>query len=50
MIVIFAIAKDDREPWEILCPDLGQEFDRGGSILEGGARDQDDEEQSHRVD
>ena len=33
MMVRLASAKDDRAPWEILCPDLGQEFDRGGSII-----------------
>ena len=50
MIVILAIAKDDREPREILGTDLGEEFDRGGPIIQRGARDQDDEEQPNRVD
>ena len=43
MIVILAIAKDDREPREIFHTDLGEEFDRGGPIIQCGARDQNDE-------
>ena len=50
MVVILAIAKDDREPREIFYTDLGEEFDRGSPLIQGSTRDQNDEEQANRVD
>src|SRR6266850_562930 len=49
MIVILAIAKNDGEPREIFGADLGEEFDGGGPIIQRRTRDQDDEQQSDRV-
>jgi hypothetical protein len=50
MIVILAIAKDDRQPWELLRTDLGQEFDGRRPIIEPCTGDQDDEQQPNRID
>ncbi len=43
------MAKEDRQPGKLLHADLGQEFDRGGSIIQCSARAQDHEEQANRV-
>jgi len=50
MIMIFAIAKDDGEPRELVRADLGEQFDGGDPVIERRARDQDDEQQPNRVD
>ena len=50
MSVILASAKDDRQPWELLRTDLGQEFDGRRPIIEPCTGDQDDEQQPNRID
>ena len=43
VIMILAIPKDDGEARTVRGADKGEEFDRGGSIIQRGAGNQDDE-------